>query len=124
MNTSPKSSKAADKAEAETQVEAVAAEAPPAAADAVAAEVAALRAEVRALVEQVGAVGVAARGGAKRAARAIAAEGADVGARAADDILAEWHAFDARVVSETRANPWRSLGIAALVGALTARLLR
>lgn len=127
MNTTPKSSKAAEKtaekAAEKLAVDAPVAEAPPPAA-VVADEVAALRAEVAALVEQLAAVRDAATGGAKRAARAIAAEGADAGARAAEDLLAEWRAFDRRVVEETRANPWRSLGIAALAGLVFGQILR
>ncbi len=112
MNTSTKPSKASDP------------ETPQAAADAVAAEIAALRAEVRALVEHAGAVGSAAKGGAKRAARAIAAEGVDAGAHAAEDLLAEWRELDRRVVAEARDNPWRSLGVAALVGLVVGLILR
>lgn len=115
MNTSPKSGKTAEKADADK---------PEDAAEALAAEVAALRAELRSLVEHVGAVGASARGGAKRAARALAAEGADRGARAADDLMDEWRELDRRVLAETRDNPWRSLGIAALAGLVLGLILR
>lgn len=115
MNTTPKSTKVAETA---------AADKPEAAADAVAAEVAALRAEVKALVAQAGAVKTAAKGGAKRAARALAAEGAATGRHAAGDALAEWRAFDRKVVAETRDSPWRSLGVAGLIGLILGLVLR
>lgn len=115
MTSSPKSGKIVDAPDVDVA---------PAAADAVAVEVAALRAEVQALVEQLGVVRATATSGARRAARAIASEGADAGARVADDLMDEWRALDARVVAETQARPWRSLGIAALIGLMSSQFLR
>lgn len=113
MNTSPKSSKPAEGAEAdlpETQ--------------ALFAEVSELRSELRALMDQAAVVTATAKGGAKIAARALAAEGAQAGSQAADGLIAEWRSFDRKVVGETRENPWRSLGVAAFIGMLFGIYLR
>lgn len=111
MNTSPgKSSKAVEPPEPETE--------------ALAAEIAALRRDFQALIEQVAAVGAAARDEAASTVRATAAKGIAAGETVAGDLIDEWRDIDRRVVEATRERPWRALGAAGLVGLMLGLMMR
>lgn len=101
-----------------------AAEATAAEPEALAAEIAALRADFRALLAQVESVGLVARDEATAAVRTQAARGVEAGERVKAEVVGEWREIDRRVTMAAREDPWRTLGLAALLGLVLGLFLR
>lgn len=88
------------------------------------AEVEALKAEVATLVSMLRKLGLDSAEAARTAARTKLAEGEAGAEKIAQEVRDEWQAVESRVLAETRANPWRSLGLAALGGLVLGLLIR
>ncbi|MFC2966588.1 DUF883 family protein [Acidimangrovimonas pyrenivorans] len=93
-----------------------------------AAEVAELRRElesVAALIRKIGADGLeAAQSEAKARLAEGLAQGEATARKVAGEVRDDWQELESRVMDETRAHPWRTLGLAALAGMVLGLLLR
>lgn len=93
-----------------------------------AAEVAALRTEVNNVISRISQLGqdsaTLAREGAKAKLAEGVARGSDAAGRAAERARSEWTSLESRVLAQTQAHPWQTLGIAALGGLALGLLLR
>ncbi|TMV83494.1 hypothetical protein FGG78_22720 [Thioclava sp. BHET1] len=87
-------------------------------------EVAALRRELESVAATVGRIGSSGVAEAKAAAKHRIDQGLGLGEDLAAELKREWANAENRVVEQTRANPWRALGIAALGGFALALLMR
>ncbi|WP_102223243.1 DUF883 family protein [Acidimangrovimonas sediminis] len=85
-----------------------------------AAEVAALRNEMSNVISLMGRLGqdsaTVARDSAKAKVAEGVARGSEAAGKAADRARNEWAGVESRILAETQARPWRTLGIAALGG--------
>lgn len=92
--------------------------------DTLSADLAMVRTDIATLVDTVGRLGRSRAQGLANSASAKASEGIARGEAALTDVADELRSIEGEILASTRSNPWRALGIAAVVGFIAGVLFR